>query len=62
MIDCGIPQIKDIECLKKLHEQFAPGLTKEQAKNKFLKDLEDALNSLTSEIKEKFHKWKQDFL
>ena len=38
MIDSGIPQINDIECLKKLHEQFAPGLTKDQAKNKFLKD------------------------
>ena len=62
MIDSGIPQINDIECLKKLHEQFAPGLTKDQAKNKFLKELDDALNSITSEIKEKFHKWKQDFL
>ena len=62
MIDSGIPQIKDIECLKKLHEKFAPGSTKEQAKKEFLKELENALNSITSEIKEKFHKWRQDYL
>ena len=62
MIDSGIPQLNNIECLKKFHERFNPGLTKEEAKNKFLKELDESLNSFTSEIKEKFHKWKQDLL
>jgi phosphatidylinositol 3-kinase len=62
MIDSGIQQLKDIESLNKLHEQFAPGLTVDEAQEKFLKDYEDSLNSKTSEIREKFHEWKQDFL
>ena len=62
MIDSGIPQLNNIECLKKFHERFNPGMTKEEAKNKFLKELDESLNSITSEIKEKFHKWRQDLL
>lgn len=35
MIDSGIQQLKDIESLNKLHEQFAPGLTVDEAQEKF---------------------------
>ena len=62
MIDSGIPQLKDIQCLKQLYDRFCPSLTKEQAKEKFLKELEESLNSVYAEIREKFHKLKQDFL
>ena len=62
MVDSGIKELNDIECLKKFHERFNPGMTKEEAKNKFLKELDESLNSITSEIKEKFHKWRQDLL
>ena len=62
MIDSGIPQLKDIQCLKQLYDRFCPNLTKEQAKEKFLKELEESLNSVYAEIREKFHKLKQDFL
>ena len=62
MIDSEIPQVKDIECLKQLYEYFYPNLTKEQAKDKFLQELNDSLNSIGAEIKEKFHKLRQDFL
>ena len=62
MVDSGITHINNIESLKKLHERFNPGMTKEDAKNKFLKELDESLNSYTSEIKEKFHKWRQDLL
>lgn len=61
MIDSGIPLLNDYS-LENLIKQFAQGLTKEQAKDKFLKELEDSINSPLSEIKEKFHQWRQDFL
>ena len=60
MIDSQIPQVKDLECLRKLHEQFAPGLTKDQAETKFLKELENSLNNYISEIQDKFHELKQN--
>ena len=61
MVDSGIPLLNE-NSLENLIKQFSPGLTKEQAKDKFLKDLEDSLNSPLSDIKEKFHQWKQDYL
>ena len=61
MIDSGIPLLNDYS-LENLIKQFAQGLTKEQAKDKFLKELEDSINSPLSEIKEKFHQWRQDYL
>ena len=62
MIDADIEQLKNIECLETLYKRFSPELNKEQAKNQFLKELNDALGSFTAEIKEKFHKFKQDYL
>ena len=59
MIDSGIPQLKDIQCLKQLYDRFCPNLTKEQAKEKFFKELEEAIYSLYPEIREKLHKLRQ---
>ena len=59
MIDSEIPQMKDINYLKELYERFSPNLTKEQAKEKFFKELEEAIYSLYPEIREKLHKLRQ---
>ena len=61
MIDSQIPQIKDIESLKKLHEKFALDLSKDQAKNKFLTELENSLESYIPGIQDELHEIGQKF-
>ena len=55
MIDSGIKEINNIECLNKLHEKFNPNLDKEQALNIFINDLEETLNSILPGAREKAH-------
>ena len=59
MIDSGIPELNDIENLYKLHEKFVPGLSKQEASNSFLTNLEESVNALMPILMEKFHAWAQ---
>ena len=55
MIDSGIKEISNIECLNKLHDKFYPHLDKEQALNLFINDFEETLNSILPGYREKAH-------
>ena len=59
MIDSGIPELNDIENLKKLHEKFVPGYSKQEASNSFLTNLEESVNALMPVLMEKIHSWAQ---
>ena len=59
MIDSGIPELNNIEMLKKLHDKFAPGFNKQQASNSLLSNLEESVNALMPVLMEKIHKWAQ---
>ena len=61
MIDSGIPELNDIENLKKLHEKFVPDFSKQEASNSFLTNLEESLNKLMPKIMESFHSLAQNF-
>ena len=59
MIDSGIPELNDIDNLKKLHEKFVPGYSKQQASNSFLTNLDESVNALMPVLMEKIHAWAQ---
>ena len=59
MIDSGIPELNDIENLYKLHEKFVPGVSKLEASNSFLTNLEESVNALMPVLMEKIHAWAQ---
>ena len=55
MIDSGIPELNNVECLNKLYEKFAPNSEKEQALSSFLNELEESLNSFWAYLRDKAH-------
>ena len=59
MIDSGIPELNNIENLYKLHEKFVPGVSKLEASNSFLTNLEESVNALMPVLMEKIHAWAQ---
>ena len=61
MIDSGIPELNNIECLKKLHDKFCPTLEKEEALSSFLKELETTLDLLLPGAREMLHNLAQYF-
>jgi phosphatidylinositol 3-kinase len=61
MIDSGIPELNNIECLKKLHDKFCPNLDKEEALSSFINELETTLNLLLPGAREIIHNIAQYF-
>ena len=59
MIDSGIPELNNIENLKKLHEKFAPQKSKQEASNYILDNLEESVGALLPTLMEKIHGWAQ---
>ena len=55
MIDSGLKELNNIECLNKLHGKFKSNLDKEQALNSFINDLEETLNSYLPGAREAAH-------
>ena len=62
MIDSGIPELNNIECLKKLHDKFAPNLDKEEALTSFIRELEENLDSYINVWRERKHNLAQRFI
>ena len=61
MIDSGIPELNNIECLKKLHDKFCPNLDKEEALSNFINELETTLNLKIPGVREIIHNIAQYF-
>ena len=59
MIDSGIPELNNIDNLKKLHEKFVPQKNKQEAANYILDNLKESVNALMPVVMETFHAWAQ---
>ena len=59
MIDSGIPELNNIDNLKKLHEKFVPQKNKQEASNYILDNLRESVDALMPVVMEKFHSWAQ---
>ena len=59
MIDSGIPELNNIDNLKKLHEKFVPQKNKQEAANFILDNLKESVDALMPVVMETFHAWAQ---
>ena len=59
MIDSGIPELNNIDNLKKLHEKFVPQKNKQEAANYILDNLKESVDALMPVVMETFHAWAQ---
>ena len=59
MIDSGIPELNNIDNLKKLHEKFVPQKNKQEAAVFMLDNLKESVDALMPVVMETFHAWAQ---
>ena len=59
MIDSGIPELNNIDNLKKLHEKFVPQKNKQEASNYILDNLKESVDAMMPVFMEKLHAWAQ---
>ena len=59
MIDSGIPELNNIDNLKKLHEKFVPQKNKQEAAAFMLDNLKESVDALMPVVMETFHAWAQ---
>ena len=59
MIDSGIPELNNIDNLKKLHEKFVPQKNKQEASNYILDNLRESVDAMMPVFMEKLHAWAQ---
>ena len=59
MIDSGIPELNNIDNLRKLHEKFVPQKNKQEAANYILDNLKESVDALMPVVMETFHAWAQ---
>ena len=59
MIDSGIPELNNIDNLKKLHEKFVPQKNKQEAANYILDNLKESVDAVFASLMETFHSWAQ---
>ena len=59
MIDSGIPELNNIDNLKKLHEKFVPQKNKKEAAVFMLDNLKESVDALMPVVMETFHAWAQ---
>ena len=59
MIDSGIPELNNIDNLKKLHEKFVPQKNKQEAAIFMLDNLKESVDALMPVVMETFHAWAQ---
>ena len=59
MIDSGLPELNNIDNLKKLHEKFVPQKNKQEAANYILDNLKESVDALMPVVMETFHAWAQ---
>ena len=59
MIDSGIPELNNIDNLKKLHEKFVPQKNKQEAANYILDNLKESVDAVFASLMERFHAWAQ---
>ena len=59
MIDSGIPELNNIENLKKLHDKFVPQKSKQEASNYILDNLRESVDAMMPVFMEKIHGWAQ---
>ena len=60
MIDAGIPDLpsgRHAQILGKLNERFMPGLSNDEAKERFCGFIDMSVESELAEYLEHFHKW-----
>ena len=57
MIDSGIPELNNIDNLKKLHEKFVPQKNKQEASNYILDNLRESVDAMMPVFMEKLHAW-----
>ena len=59
MIDSGIPELNNIDNLRKLHEKFVPQKNKQEAAAFMLDNLRESVDALMPVVMETFHAWAQ---
>jgi phosphatidylinositol 3-kinase len=59
MIDSGIPELNNIDNLKKLHEKFVPQKSRQEASNYMLDNLRESVDAMMPVFMEKLHAWAQ---
>ena len=59
MIDSGIPDLNNIDNLKKLHEKFVPQKNRQEASNYILDNLRESVDAMMPVFMEKIHSWAQ---
>ena len=59
MIDSGIPELNNIDNLRKLHEKFVPQKNKQEAAAFMLDNLKESVDALMPVVMETFHAWAQ---
>ena len=59
MIDSGIPELNNIDNLKKLHEKFVPQKNRQEASNYILDNLRESVDAMMPVFMEKIHSWAQ---
>ena len=59
MIDSGIPELNNIDNLRKLHEKFVPQKNKQEASNYILDNLKESVDAMMPVFMEKLHAWAQ---
>ena len=59
MIDSGIPELNNIDNLKKLHEKFVPQKNKQEASNYILDNLRESVDAMMPVFMERIHGWAQ---
>jgi phosphatidylinositol 3-kinase len=59
MIDSGIPELNNIDNLKKLHEKFVPQKNRQEASTFMLDNLRESVDAMMAVFMEKLHAWAQ---
>ena len=59
MIDSGIPELNNIDSLKKLHEKFVPQKNKQEASYFLLDNLRESVDAMIPVFIEKLNAWTQ---
>ena len=59
MIDSGIPELNNIDNLKKLHEKFVPQKNRQEASAFMLDNLRESVDAMMAVFMEKLHAWAQ---
>jgi len=59
MIDSGIPELNNIDNLKKLHEKFVPQKSRQEASTYIIEYLKESVESIMPVFMEKIHSWAQ---